>query len=54
MTHAPASPPKSIFPITGNERAWIKFIRAISDRSDPGITLRRIQQLRILLLNKLA
>jgi hypothetical protein len=35
-------------PITSNERAWIDFLRLVSDDSDPAPTLERIQKLRLI------
>lgn len=32
--------------LTDNERAWLEFLRLISDGRDPGPTLRRVQLLR--------
>lgn len=32
--------------LTPNERAWLRFLRDISNDTDPGITLRRVQLLR--------
>lgn len=32
--------------LTPNERAWLRFLRDVSNDSDPGITLRRVQLLR--------
>jgi hypothetical protein len=32
--------------LTPNERAWLRFLRDVSNYSDPGITLRRVQLLR--------
>ena len=34
--------------LTLNERAWLRFLRDISDESDPELTLRRVQLLRYL------
>ena len=33
-------------PITKNERAWIEFIRLLTDDSDPSPTLHLVQELR--------
>lgn len=35
--------------LTDNEAAWITFIRIISNDTDPGPTLKRIQALRMIL-----
>jgi len=35
--------------LTENEKAWIEFIRVISNGRDPGITVKRVQALRELL-----
>lgn len=32
--------------LTPNERVWLRFLRDVSNDSDPGITLRRVQLLR--------
>jgi len=32
--------------LTLNERAWLRFLREVSNDSDPGPTLRRVQLLR--------
>lgn len=32
--------------LTPNERAWLRFLRDVSDESDPKPTLRRLQFLR--------
>ena len=32
--------------LTPNERAWLRFSRDVSNDSDPGPTLRRVQLLR--------
>ncbi len=32
--------------LTPNERAWLRFLRDVSNESDPGITLHRVQLLR--------
>jgi hypothetical protein len=39
----------SVMGVTHNERAWIEFIRLISDDTDPAPTLARIQRLRQIL-----
>jgi hypothetical protein len=44
---APIAPPRTNFSdITANELAWVDFLRLISNGSDPGPTLRRVQLLR--------
>jgi len=43
---APAGPWNHL---TENEKAWIEFIRLISNGRDPGITVKRVQALRELL-----
>lgn len=35
-------------PITANERAWIEVIRLASWDTDPGLTLERVQRLRLI------
>lgn len=32
--------------LTPNERAWLRFLREISNGCDPALTLRRVQLLR--------
>ncbi|SLN76654.1 hypothetical protein ROG8370_03897 [Roseovarius gaetbuli] len=32
--------------LTPNERAWLRFLRDVSNDTDPGVTLRRVQLLR--------
>lgn len=32
--------------LTPNERAWLRFLREVSNETDPGPTLRRVQLLR--------
>jgi hypothetical protein len=44
---APIAPPRiDGSDLTENERAWVDFLRLISNGSDPGPTLRRVQRLR--------
>ena len=43
---APAGPWDQL---TENEKAWIEFVRVISNGRDPGITVKRVQALRELL-----
>jgi hypothetical protein len=44
---APIAPPRADGgDLTANELAWVDFLRLISDGSDPGLTLRRVQLLR--------
>ncbi len=38
--------------LTPNERAWLRFLRDVSDDSDPRPTLRRVQLLRRLCVPK--
>lgn len=48
---APIAPPRSDgSDLTANELAWVDFLRLISNGSDPGPTLRRVQLLRRVLL----
>lgn len=35
--------------LTENEKAWVAFLRLVSDGSDPGVRLRDVQLLRRLL-----
>jgi hypothetical protein len=45
----PTAPSGNWEDLTPNERAWIEFIRVISNGSDPRITPARIRALRALL-----
>ena len=38
--------PKGMHDLTENERAWIEFLRLISNGCDPALTLRDVQLLR--------
>lgn len=53
MTNLPSS---DLMPLIGdlteNERAWIGFVRLISNDSDPAPTLARVQGVRLALLEK--
>lgn len=50
---APIAPPRiDGSDLTENERAWVDFLRLISDGTDPGPTLKRVQLLRRVLLRR--
>jgi hypothetical protein len=50
---APIAPPRiDGSDLTENELAWVDFLRLISNGSDPGPTLRRVQLLRRELLRR--
>jgi hypothetical protein len=53
MTNLPSS---DLMPLIGdltdNERAWVGFIRLISNDTDPAPTLARVQGVRLALLGK--
>jgi hypothetical protein len=44
---APSAPPRILGgDLTENELAWVDFVRLISNGTDPGPTLKRVQLLR--------
>ncbi len=45
----PTAPSGTWEDLTANERAWIEFIRIISNGTDPKITPTRVRALRVLL-----
>jgi hypothetical protein len=50
---APIAPPRiDGSDLTENERAWVDFVRLISNGTDPGPTLKRVQLLRRVLLRR--
>ncbi len=51
---APIAPPRADgSDLTANERAWVDFLRLISNRTDSGPTLSRVQLLRRVLRRSL-
>ncbi|MGY3438663.1 MULTISPECIES: hypothetical protein [unclassified Marinovum] len=46
---APAAPSGQWDKLSSNEKAWVEFIRVISNGTDPRITAGRVRAMRVLL-----